>query len=469
MRVATRAFALAICWIGWQATGVLAQQHDQTDSNQSVEVQLSDVGPWTSPFTKYAHRSSKYKNWKIRARTTDDARLVVEISSGRSTDYPLSVTAPWSGEVPLHVLTLAAHNTGSQNVKIGVVLTTEDDDYIRSPYQELASGAEGVLRFDMLDAKPAQAPDASAKVRRIGVYIKGIRVDDLNRVSFGKLSFTGSTVTTPLELTSKKYVATAGEELQLDWPAASGSVVGQPNPVQLTIEREGHVYLQATTQARQVGRHVAIDPVTVRLPRGMPSGEYDIFADTRRLPVTGQPARRALVGSVTVGKSAVGQLIHAEVKQFNGAPAIHINGEPHSGLMYMTYHLNEDYMRPFGEAGIDLFSFDTACGYHPYNLAATSWPEAGTFDFSECDAHATRIISACPETRLLIRIYIACPPWWADANPDECMVARRLDGTLMDYEERPGFRPGSWASHRWRRHGRRLAASGRPSSRIDIF
>ena len=139
------------------------------------------------------------------------------------------------------------------------------------------------------------------KVRNIGVAVRSVHANTSYEVSFGKLAFARSATGTPIKLVAKDHVATAGEELELNWQAAVGSIAGRTTPIELTIERDENVYLQATTQARQVGRQVEIDPVTVRLPRGMPSGEYKIFADTRRLPVTGQPARRVLAGGVRTG------------------------------------------------------------------------------------------------------------------------------------------------------------------------
>ncbi len=155
-------------------------------------------------------------------------------------------------------------------------------------------------------------------------------------------------------------------------------------------------------------------------------------------------------GHLTVRAAPSGKPIRARVEQHNGAPAIVLDGQPSNGLMYMTYALEEEYLRPFAKAGVDLFSFDTCCGFHPYGLTATSWPDPDTTDFTECDAHATRVLSACPDARLLIRCYVACPPWWAEANPEQCMVAMTAENKTADYEEKPGFRPGSWASDRWR-------------------
>jgi len=66
--------------------------------------------------------------------------------------------------------------------------------------------------------------------------------------------------------------------------------------------------------------------------------------------------------------------------------------------MYMTYALEERFLRPFAEAGVELFSFDTCCGFHPYGLTSTTWPEPHKVDFTECDAHATRVLSACADT-----------------------------------------------------------------------
>ncbi len=127
---------------------------------------------------------------------------------------------------------------------------------------------------------------------------------------------------------------------QRTWRRGSSTI--RPVPVALTIEKEEHVFLKATSRMVSRDQGVVLDSVSIKLPQGMPGGTYTIFADTRELPIMGQPPRRAVVGHLTARASPGGKPIRARVEQRNGAPAIVLDGRPSNGLMYMTYALEEE-------------------------------------------------------------------------------------------------------------------------------
>jgi hypothetical protein len=139
-----------------------------------------------------------------------------------------------------------------------------------------------------------------------------------------------------------------------------------------------------------------------------PSGHF--VTVTCRIPITDQPFRRALLGYIEITEAAAGKPIKAHIAPFNGAPTLHLNDEPITGLTYMTYRLDERYVRQFAGAGVELVSFGTCSGIHPYGLAAPSWPEPDVFDFSQPDARITRILSANPQARILIRLFLLIVP-----------------------------------------------------------
>ncbi len=401
-----------------RAAGILTERDKAkaTKNEQTRTIDLLNLGPWTNPFS----------------------------------EHPLTVGADWSGAVPIDELRLDARNLGSREVKIGVILVTEEDRLITSPFHAVEPGKGDTLTFDMLDAEPEQVPGHTAHVTRIEIAVRGMHARVPYCVSVGTLEFHRRRTLKPVTIEPKDAIGDAGTEVRLEWNSSSSESLDRPIPVALTVEKNEHVFLKATGRIVGTNAGVVLEPVSIKLPRGMPAGAYRIFADTRELPIIGQPPRRALVGHLSVHATRGGRPIRAQIKQHNGAPAIVLDGQPSNGLMYMTYALEEEYLGPFAKAGVELFSFDTCCGYHPYGLTATSWPDPNTLDFTECDAHATRVLSACPDAKLLIRCYVACPPWWAKANPGQCMVAMTAENKTVDYEEKPGFRPGSWASDRWR-------------------
>ncbi len=429
-------------------------ERDKTEAarnEQSRTIELLNLGPWTNPFSEHPLFRAVVDQWSVTAKDTDTKQaLTVRTTLKRSTDHPLTIGADWSATVPTDELTLDARNLGSRAVKLGIILVTEDDRRIASPLQIIEPDSQQTLRFDMLDTEPEQAPSHTAQVTRVEIGIRGMHAHVPYHVSVETLKFRRKKPLKPVAIKPINMTGKSGADVRLEWESSGAESLARPVPVALTIEKEEHVFLKATSRIVSRDQGVVLDSVSIKLPQGMPGGTYTIFADTRELPIMGQPPRHAVVGHLTARASPGGKPIRARVEQRNGAPAIVLDGKPSNGLMYMTYALEEEYLGPFGEAGVELFSFDTCCGFHPYGLTATTWPEPDVFDFTECDAHATRVLAACPDAKLLIRCYVACPPWWAEAHPDQCMVAMTAENKAHDYQEMPGFRPGSWASRRWR-------------------
>jgi hypothetical protein len=419
-------------------------------NTQSQTIELLNLGPWTNPFSEHPLFHAVVEKWKVSAKEHDKKqRLTLETVLKRSTDHPLTLGADWWGTVPSDEIHLEAQNLGKNEVKVGVILVTTDERRITSPFHAVPPGKPRNLTFDMLDAEPQQESGQPLDLARIEVAVRSMRARIPYRMSFGSLEFRKKPGLKPVAIEPVEVTGSAGSEIRLEWAPIEGNALPETMPVSVSVEKNGRVFLKGSSRLVAAGEKVRLEPVSIRLPEGMPGGMYDVIADTRDLPVVGQPARRAEVGRIDVVEAPTGRPIVARVGHHNGAAAITLDGRPTNGLMYMTYALEERYLRPFADAGVEVFSFDTCCGFHPYGLTATSWPEPETLDFSECDAHATRILSACPDAKLLIRCYIACPPWWAEAHPDECMVAM-TENKLVDYEEKPGYRPGSWASKRWR-------------------
>jgi hypothetical protein len=273
------------------------------------------------------------------------------------------------------------------------------------------------------------------------------------RVALRDVEFRALAAEKPIAIRPIQLEAAAGKTLRLAWepdPLAQQKAFPAAQPVQLSLERNGHVFLKATTTLGGQRANAALAPLELPLPHGLPGGRYAVIADTRRVPVVGQPPRHATVGTVDVPSQPLPKTVKANVTPYNGAATLHIDGRPTTALKYMTYNLDERYVRQFADTGVQIVGFGTACGEHPYGLAAESWPAPDRFDFSELDARAARVLSAHPRAYLLVRVYVAAPKWWVQQHPGECVVSIMPDGKRRDYDEPAGHRPGSWASKRWR-------------------
>jgi len=140
----------------------------------------------------------------------------------------------------------------------------------------------------------------------------------------------------------------------------------------------------------------------------------------------------------------------AAVRLHNGAPALHINGRPVSGMTYMAYGPSVKVFRDFANAGVSLFSFSATPTESGYGLARTAWTAPDTYDFSQMDERALMVLEANPDAYFFPRIYLHAPQWWSEQHPDDIVLQQNPDGTIAPFIHSGGKPAPSWASEAWR-------------------
>lgn len=75
----------------------------------------------------------------------------------------------------------------------------------------------------------------------------------------------------------------------------------------------------------------------------------------------------------------------AEIKMYNGAPTLFINGVPNAGLSYMTYKPLAKHYASFGKIGVDLASVSVTCDFSVFFNQPTAWSGPDQYDFSDMD------------------------------------------------------------------------------------
>jgi hypothetical protein len=103
----------------------------------------------------------------------------------------------------------------------------------------------------------------------------------------------------------------------------------------------------------------------------------------------------------------------SEVREYGGAPALHINGVAHNGLMF--YHTR------FAQAGEELQGLRAGqiriCSPPcPVGLMAD-----GSCSFSSVDSQVDAILAGHPEALILPRVNVEPPQWWIERHPIERM------------------------------------------------
>ncbi|MBL7041288.1 MAG: hypothetical protein ISR77_21810, partial [Pirellulaceae bacterium] len=279
-----------------RAAGILTERDKAgaAKNEQARSIDLLNLGPWTNPFSEHPLFRAVVDEWNVTAED-DNAKQALTVSATlkRSTSHPLTVGADWSAAVPTDELRLDARNLGSHEVKIGVILVTKDGRRIASPFHVVEPGKGDTLIFDMLDAEPEQEPGHTAHVTRIEIAVRGMHARVPYRVSGGTLEFRRRPPLKPVTIEPTDLTGDAGTEVRLEWKSSAAKSLDRPIPVSLTVEKEKYVFLKATSRMVGTDDGVVLEPVSIKLPRGMPGGEYAIFADTRELPIAGQTSRRA--------------------------------------------------------------------------------------------------------------------------------------------------------------------------------
>lgn len=149
-----------------------------------------------------------------------------------------------------------------------------------------------------------------------------------------------------------------------------------------------------------------------------------------------------------VSSGISGKTPKVSIGMFKGTPALLVDGNPNSGMTYMTYRPQERYFHDFGNAGVDFVSFAITANSYPGSTKPV-WVSQDSFDFSLMDERMNFILRANPNALIFPRVYLFAPQWWMEQNPDELMVYH--DGTKLK-PIRGGTRTTlpAWASEKWR-------------------
>ncbi|HOF87607.1 MAG TPA: beta-galactosidase, partial [Armatimonadota bacterium] len=127
------------------------------------------------------------------------------------------------------------------------------------------------------------------------------------------------------------------------------------------------------------------------------------------------------------------------VRPHNGAPALFIDGRPHTGLMFWHSKMHEagPDLRLFAAAGVQLIT--TGFGDVVYRHGAEA------LEYRRVDAQMAAVLDAHPDALVLPRVGLNPPAWWAQAYPEE--MDRHYDvgsGDPIHYRVSFSSRPWRW-------------------------
>jgi hypothetical protein len=152
----------------------------------------------------------------------------------------------------------------------------------------------------------------------------------------------------------------------------------------------------------------------------------------------------------------------AEVKPYQGKPALFVNGEPVSPNFYALTHaygarwsweeVPQRNLKNFCNIGFRLFQLDLY-------FEDIWYQDSDLLDIDKARRQVRGLLDVCPDAGVVIRLHVNAPFWWNDQNPDECTeyangpVDTRVYGPPFNIEDGDTERPyrASLASMKWRK------------------
>jgi len=132
--------------------------------------------------------------------------------------------------------------------------------------------------------------------------------------------------------------------------------------------------------------------------------------------------------------------LRSTVSDWHGAPTLHINDQPDTGLMlyHNTVERGHEEMADFACAGIHLLT--TGVG------SVGCLREDGTLDTAEIDRKMALILAADPEALVLTRLSLHPPQWWVQRRPEHMLVHfdPYLDAQVSAEWTSPAFASACW-------------------------
>lgn len=158
----------------------------------------------------------------------------------------------------------------------------------------------------------------------------------------------------------------------------------------------------------------------------------------------------------------------AEVRPFDGVPALWVDGQPRLPFMYALTHvvggrwsweeLPSHNLGNACDAGIRLYQVDL--------WFEDIWlKDRKNLDIDLARRQLRGVLDACPDAGIVVRLHVNAPMWWNRANPDECVqfandtLEKFPEGLPFNHEDGDIYRGlrASLASGKWRREaGRRV-------------
>ncbi len=192
--------------------------------------------------------------------------------------------------------------------------------------------------------------------------------------------------------------------------------------------------------------------VELKVPKYLETGEYELQLDDSYLTLSNDFIDQKFVGFNVTGTEDSNEKLISSVENVNGSPAIVINGQPVSPVMYVRPE--QESALPGCEetivnSGIELYATRLNSELEVF------WKDYDTFDFTEFDASVYDIMAVNGDAKIMLCITLWAPNWWMKLpeNQGELVIQNYRDkeqNTDSGYSESSKSLGASFSSVKFR-------------------
>ncbi len=156
--------------------------------------------------------------------------------------------------------------------------------------------------------------------------------------------------------------------------------------------------------------------VELKIPKYLETGEYELQLDDSYLTLSNDFIDQKFVSFNVTGSEDADETLVSSIENVNGSPAIVINGQPVSPIMYVRPEQSSSL--PGAEetivnSGIELYATRLESELEVF------WKDYDVFDFTEFDAAVYDLLAVNGDAKVMLCITLWAPTWWMDLEENQ--------------------------------------------------
>jgi len=335
-------------------------------------------------------------------------------------------------------------NPAGHALRLGVRLTGSDGGVFESERVELGkSRAWQELRFLTDDLRSVGGGEAAPEfpLRELGIVVEGeavgekcvLYVDDLTAYVAPPEEVEVVAIEAPESVSRGSVSRETFVRLEVPVRVRMRAPNALKRPYRFTLELESGGVAVAEVEAAfaerctawPAGSEIESAPAKLPVPSFLAGGEYTVRLKAPGLALSGDAARGVPVRI----EGATGEPTTVQIVERDGMPTALIGETPLSlwgrlvGQQQLRGQTTElGTRRVPSSVPLQLLVISATATHDPYGWAQDVWTSRDVWDYEALDRTVIAALSAQPEARVMLRVFIEAPDWWDAANPNELIL-----------------------------------------------